>query len=56
VADLFDQMTWYQSHISEAEKLRGRPHNEKPINVTELSQHRIDVEGITRVWTHNLIQ
>ena len=47
VTALFDQMTWYQSHVSEAEMLRGRNDDAKPIGVVELSQHRIAVELIT---------
>jgi hypothetical protein len=46
VADLFDQRTWYQSQVSESEKLRGRHEDAKPIGGVELSMHRGEVETI----------
>jgi hypothetical protein len=36
-------MPWYESYVSDAERLRGRHEDIKPLTVPDLSTHRVDV-------------
>jgi hypothetical protein len=45
---LLDGMTWYEIYVSEAERLRGRHEDTKPLMAPDLSAHRLAVHGITR--------
>jgi hypothetical protein len=38
--------SWYESYVSEAEKLRGKHENIKPLTAPDLSRHRADVEMV----------
>jgi hypothetical protein len=42
VADLF-RFSWFESYVSEAEKLRGRHEDIQPLTTPDLSTHRVDV-------------
>jgi hypothetical protein len=38
--------SWYESYVSEAEKLRGRHENLKPLTTPDLSSHRVEIESL----------
>ena len=40
--------SWYESYVSEAEKLRGKHEDIKPLTAPDLSQHRVSVEIIIK--------
>jgi hypothetical protein len=40
--------SWYESYVSEAEKLRGRHKDIKPLIASDLSRHRASVESIIK--------
>ena len=44
--DLFD-FSWYEIYVSEAERLRGRHENAKPLSVPDLANHRVTIEALT---------
>ena len=40
--------SWYESDVSEAEKLRGKHEDIKPLTAPDLSRHRVSVESIIK--------
>jgi hypothetical protein len=44
-ADLLT-FSWYESYISEAERLRGQHENIMPLSTVDLSAHRVEIEMI----------
>ena len=40
--------SWYESYVSEAEKLRGKHEDIKPLTAPDLSQHRVSVEIVIK--------
>lgn len=38
--------SWYESHVSEGEKLRGRHEKTNPLTASDLTYHRVSVESI----------
>jgi hypothetical protein len=40
--------SWYESYVSEAEKLRGKHEDLKPLTAPDLSQHRLSVEIVIK--------
>lgn len=43
-SDLLGGFSWYESYVSDAERLRGRHEDVKPLTAPDLSSHRVDVE------------
>jgi hypothetical protein len=52
--------SWYESYVSDAERLRGKHEDAKPLGVPDLANHRVAIEGlITKLElfrTHVLVQ
>jgi hypothetical protein len=45
---MLDKMSWYEIYVSDAERLRGRHEDTKPLMTPDLSAHRLAVHGVTR--------